>query len=272
MALALVVPSIAWAQPDVDIVPDPQPAHPGQPYRIVYEVSWDGDPSEYAIWAELPEDVTVEGASFEFVESKGLVRDGRNVVQLVAELVPLKLGTFKTPPVTVHYVPEPAGTGEKDADPNAPPSPEPEEPTLRVEPVQVLVARDLTLLWVGIGTLATVAAVVSVIVLRRVLRKRRDRAPVKRGPSPAERAAAVEASMTKARQCRIDGQHYAFYGELARGAAALEGNDGALAIRLDGAAQRVGYTGETPTDDDMDSGIRELERALNAFREERGVR
>ena len=68
-----------------------------------------------------------------------------------------------------------------------------------------------------------------------------------------------------ARQRRVAGQYYAFYGALARAAQAAKQDGQELAERLHARAQDVGYTGARPTDDEMDSDLRELERLLSRY-------
>jgi hypothetical protein len=114
----------------------------------------------------------------------------------------------------------------------------------------------------GVLVLAVLGAV---WVQRRRVKSRR----VAEGPVPLDEQ--VQAKLHAARRLRLDGDFYHFYRALADAAGLLaqEPETHALAAKLQMQAQQAGYSGVRPHDDDMNSHVRDVERALTRYREER---
>ncbi|MBN2312111.1 MAG: hypothetical protein JXR94_24245 [Candidatus Hydrogenedentes bacterium] len=244
----------ASAAPEVNAIPDEQPAHPGEPFRIACEVSWAGEPDEFVIVSEIEPidwgDAAVTGA-------RAFVRDGRNVVVQVIEVVPHEPGEYMTPAISIAYLPPappkaPGGDGTEAAAPASD-----SVPTLRVAPFAIRVVPDRSLLYGVLGACA--AGVAMALGWWALRRKRAGRATAGTAPAVEPDMAAFAAALAEAKQHRLAGEYYDCYRGLSRAAAALLEQE--LAGRLSLRAEQVGYRGARPTDDEVDSDVRALERA-----------
>jgi hypothetical protein len=79
---------------------------------------------------------------------------------------------------------------------------------------------------------------------------------------------AAETALQAARRRRIDGDPYGFYLQLAQAAASLPTTEQGRVDKLQAAARDIGYRGTPPTEDQMDSDLRAIERDLNRRKEE----
>ena len=167
LALALAVQFHASAVPEVRSIPDKQPAHPGQPYHVVAEVVWHGDPGEFAV---APQVDAVDWGTVEVIAAKSFVRDGANVLSYTVSIVPSETGAFMTPKIAMAY-----GAPEEFAAPGGVAG-EPAIPAdhglerLHVAPFPVRVAPDRTAAWV-----CSVAAIVARLMGLAWWTKRRRR-------------------------------------------------------------------------------------------------
>ena len=266
VALGFVLSLAAWTYgsaavgPELTVAPQEGKARPGRPYRIVCEVSWEGDPGAYAI---APAEVDqIEWGTVTVREARAFVRDGRNVVSQTVEIVPDKPGDYKTPEIRIAYLqPEatpPAKTAAAGTVPSAPSVP----PTLVADPSEMVVRPSRRLAWVfgGLGTFLLLLLPLGWWSARLLRRPQ---------PKPESAAAtsylAAQDALQQARQYRLDGEFYEYYRALGRAARPVAPD---LADTLDVRGKAVGYRGVRPTDDDMDSDWRAVERVLSQKQEE----
>jgi hypothetical protein len=265
--LCSVLAGAVWAQPALTIHPDPQPARPGEPYRIICEVAWSGESAAYAI---LPAEVQeVDWGKVNVVRATSEVRDGINVVSQVIEIKPAREGTFQTPAIEIPF--RSPGDVKQTVEPESPKHPSDPEtlPKLRADQFPLLVQPHTTPAWlpVVLGALFFVGTAAMVL---RYGRRKRPAAPAPAVAGPIVDRAAAEAALLAAKRCRIEGDFYRAYGELAR-AAGLTGAGGAvMAEELGGRAQSVGYRGVRPGDDEIEGDFKQVERAIAALGDVRG--
>jgi len=247
------------SEPELKVTPQEGDGRPGRPYRIECEVSWEGEPDEYAVAAAEAD--AIDWGELVVREARSFVRDGRNVVAQTVEITPKATGEYKTPELRISYlIPETTSPAEPVA-PEAAPSDSSVPPALRADPLPLFVRPSRTLVWLlgGLGA--------SLFFLGAgwwLAQRRRSHQPAPQPPSPADRVA-VQTSLHQARQRRLDGNHYEYYQILGRVASEI---DPELAASLKSRAEAVGYRGVRPTDDEMDSDWRALERALRREEEE----
>lgn len=254
-ALALCA-SPALAQPTLEFEAPSATARPGQPYAISVRVVWDGDADSVTV---LPPEVgEVDWGAVRLGASTTSGEDGHYVVTHTIEIVPSEAGEFTAPVITVPY-----SEDKMDALGGAEPLGIPR--LLQTETFSVIVRPDRTGLYLA-GAVLAIAIVLLLVVLwrRRVARNAVDAQLDAR--TPQERA---QATLHDARRRRLDGNYYLYYVVLTQAAEILRdaGGSPALVEKLAAQAQAVGYQGVRPTDDDMDSALRELERALAQSKE-----
>ncbi len=265
----------AVAEPSLEVFPEVGKARPGKAYRIVYEVSWEGDPGDYAICPAEAD--AIDRGTVAVREARSFVRDGRNVVSQTVEIIPDEPGDYETPEIRIAYLHPEATSPAEAAAPGTVPSDPGVPPSLRADPSCMQVRPSRTLAWVfgGLG--------VSLLLLSlgwwSAWRLRRPQ------PQPQTAAAmdwpAVQEALHAARRHRLDGRFYEFYLALGRAAGLVEEVDvsavedrdspvsrSRLGQALFSRAEEVGYRGVRPTDDEMDSDLRAVERALAREKEE----
>jgi len=264
--LVLILCGWTSAEPELNVVVPDKPARPGNVYRIVYEASWEGSPSDYSI---LPAEVdAIDWGTATLANVNATVRDGVSIVRQTIEIIPNEPGEFDAPEVRIVYLNPEATAPTENAIPGTDPSDSSASPSLGADPFTVVVrpARFSTWLFGGLG-----ASLLLLIVLGWwVVRYRRGRRPAQEGTAKAVDVAAVQEALHKARQRRLDGQFYEFYVELSKAAAELVVNgiaDQNVATQIKARADEVGYKGLRPTDDQMDGDIGDVERALARLKE-----
>lgn len=259
LVCAVVLARQAVAEPELSISPQSAPARSGRPYRIVCEVSWLGSPGEYTICPA--ESDTIAWGRVALRDVRGFVRDGRNVVSQTVEIIPDKPGSYKTPEIRIAYLhPEatsPAETAADKTDPSDPGAP----PSLRADPFEVVVRPRRPMAWVSGGLGASLLLLLP--AGWRVARYRRNRPSA--APPATTNWQTVQETLHAARQNRLDGKFYECYVALGR---AAEGIAPELVDSLRTRAEAAGYRGIRPTDDEIDSDIRAIERALRHKKEE----
>jgi hypothetical protein len=269
----------ANAQPELKVIPQQGPAHPGHAYRIVCEVSWAGKASDYSI---LPAEMdTIDWGTVALTEVKAVVRDEadgpRNIVSQTLEIIPNKAGEFKTPAIRIAYFnPEATPPAESAAPSAVTPGTAPPDssasPSLGAEPFSLMVYPDRTPIWISGGLGASL--LLTALGWWSVRRLRRPQpllvgSRVSEEPKPDTLNPIFEEAFRCARRRRQEGDFYQFYVELSRAAEALpaEGQEPELAATLKTRAQETGYRGVRPTDDQMDGDLRDLERAMARHKE-----
>lgn len=237
---------------------------PNQAFPVVYEITWSGDPSAFLI--APPEVEALSWGTGRVVQSQSNEREGLNVLYYRLEFTAEGPGNYEIPGIAFRYftpdqVAQPGPTqsdpgettGQADAD----------APMLRAEPILLIVRAPNT---VPVPTLVAVA-ILACCVLAGVwffVRRRSWVTP----PSQADPLAEVSATMHTARGRRLDGDYYAFYGEMLKAVQHLEPGTAVRALQtaLSDRGREVGFTGVRPTDDEMDGVERDVERAVSKAR------
>ncbi len=285
------------AEPELKVIPQDGCAHPtvcqtttncGHAYRIVCEVSWAGNASDYTI---LPAEADpVDWGTVALTEAKAFVRNdaagARNIVSQTIEITPASIppnntGSFKTPAIRIAYFnPEATPPAESAAPPAAAPGTVPPvssaSPSLGADPFDLMVCPDRSPIWISGGLGASL--LLTALGWWSVRRLRRPQPTLKNGVRDSglgsrERGEStsdvVAEAIRLARVHRQEGDFYKFYLELARAASSLPdpGEPPNLAAALKARAQEVGYRDARPTDDQMDGDLRDLERAVARHKE-----
>ena len=273
MTLFIVAAGIApaGADPQLNTIPDKRTPYPGRPYHIDYEVSWAGEPAEYAVSPpDLPE---IEWGSIEVVQTRAFIRDGLNIVASTVEVTPQNDGEFELPEFSIRLKrPEEPNPPTPRTGPESLPVTEPSPPlssdstTLSVPPL-TLVVQPSRARFVPLGGLGAFLLVLTLGVGCLVLRRRRssrgtksDRAPGEAGPS-LEDLKAAQSRLNQCKKTRLEGDYYEFYLGLSQAAGHLSGE---LEETLRQRATQVGYGNVRPTEDEMDADVRAVERMLSA--------
>ncbi len=101
VVLLVLAPQLPVAAvPELYSTLDEQPARPGQPYHVVAEVVWRGDPGKYAV---VPQVDPADWGTVEVISAQSSVRDGANVLSYTISIVPAVTGTFMTPRISMAY-------------------------------------------------------------------------------------------------------------------------------------------------------------------------
>ena len=276
----------------------------GKAFEVVYEVSWDGSPTEFVVLpgsiaetkpaktekadseGEKPASTGPEWGSVELVSVESVIRDGRNVLRQLVRVVPRKEGEFKLPEMKIPYISmaeamaeaQKAAKGEKQPEnPDEKPKEEPKKelPTLKpadeVKFTAKIDRRPLVAACAGAGFLLIV--VVTVLIWTR---RAKRAAPVFQPDTGRSVSREATEALHEAKRKRLDGEYYEFYLSLAKAADLLsqaggDDNDTRLASLLKARAENVGYGGARPTDDQMDLDHKDVERALERWRERKLV-
>lgn len=260
---ALLLCSGAWAEPELRLILPDGPARAQRPYRVECEVTWEGEPSAYAVLSA--ETNPVDWGIIDIESAKAFVRDGTNVVSQVIEIVPDKAGSYEVPEIRVKFLnPEATSPAESAASVTAP-SDSSVPPPLRADPFIIEVRAPRTQFWIsgGLG-----ASLFLGMAGWWFVRKRARLRPIPAPATDSSTLSQAEAALHRARKHRLDGSFYEYYVELGRAADFLPtaGSSSELAASFKARANAVGYKGERPGDDEMDSDFREVERALARWR------
>lgn len=263
--LVFLAGRMVYAEPELKVYPDQQPAHPHHAYHIVCEVTWEGDPAQYAIQPAKTE--SLDWGTMAVTKMDATVRNGTNVVAQTVEIVPSKIGEFKTPAITIAFLhPEDISPSETNASRTDPPA-RGASPTLASDPFTLRVQPDRTLAWVsgGLGVLS-ISVALGWWLAKRLRRRQAERT----SPPPAIDIPGAERALQNARQRRINGEYYEYYLELTHAVQVLSPSqpEQDLAARLKLRANDIGFRGVRPTEDDLDGDVRAVERALKQVKEE----
>ncbi|HEO72192.1 MAG TPA: hypothetical protein ENN80_13100 [Candidatus Hydrogenedentes bacterium] len=244
---------LVGADPELDVNADDAPARPGKPYRIVCEVSWDGEADAYVI---MPAEVDpIEWGTARVVAARAFRREERHVVAQTVELVADEPGEYKTPTIRIGFLRPEAASPEETVPPRTAPSDPGVPPALRADPFDIKVRPARTMFWLSCGLGVLLLSLPTGWWLVHRLRKPQPAPCLETGVA----LGAVEKHLSAARQQRLEGDYYAYYRTLAAAAAGL---DAELVTKLRERVECVGYRGDRPTDDDLDSDMRAVERAL----------
>jgi len=276
-ALALLAAACGTvaAEPELTVVKPERSARPNRPYRVVYEVSWQGEAADYVV---LPAQVAApaaqngdeaeeeaDWATMSLAQAEGTVDGDTQRVSQVLEIVPHKTGEFTIPEIEIAYLdPEAIPLAENTAQlATLPGSSAP--PSLRAKPFPLIVRPSAPPVWLfaGLGVLL-VLGVAGWWLVHRMGRRR---------PAPVESAgdlAGIQNVLHGARRQRLDGKYYEFYVELARAAEMMDTKDRepGLLSALKERAQDAGFRGVRPTDDQMDGDWGDVERVFAHYAEE----
>ena len=264
-ALAVVF-GVAGAEPELAVITPDGPARLNHVYRVVCEVTWTGEPSAYVV---LPAEADpIDWGTVTVREATATVRGDMNVVSQVIEFVPNETGEFTTPEIRIAYL-HPEATSSKENSAQETPLPDSSDPpSLRVEPITLLVRPGVPLAWISCGLGVAFLVCIGLLIVLRVVRRRQSRIPAHAG---AVDTAAIQSALHSARRHRLDANYYDFYRELTRAAEimAVDDQEPDFLASLKARTQEVGYRGGRPTDDQMDTDYRSVERALARYEEDR---
>lgn len=258
--IAAVVSGAAYGQPELRVSPAPRSVTEGEAFRVSYEISWTGSPSDYTV---LPAEVEpLDWGTCTLLPSKAYVRDGRNVIVQEVEFVANQLGEVQIPAVEFQYLrPEDVQKPEKPDTPmhlNVSDAP----PKLRADPFPLLVQPHTTPAWL-FGVLGALFLFVLLYVGWRIRRSSRRAAASVATPQTVDHHA-VRSHLNTAKRLRLEGDFYGAYRELAAAGEHVQSRDPELSKRLARKTENVGYRGLRPTEDEMDGDVRAIERAMAA--------
>lgn len=256
----LWVLSPAHALPSLDAYSDSAGAVLNQPYSVVYELTWTGDPGEYS---SVPPALEVgDWGAVSGVTTSTLIDDGQNVIRHVVAIVPSKVGEFSIPETEVPYfspsdLPEPSAKAEDDEDAEVP---EVVYPMLRAGVIPVLVREpdDIQMTIVMFTGLGIVLLSFGAVFYRR--------RAVRMAQSSGYLVMTVPSMIHDARKHRLDQDYYGFFQGLMRGAGLLKNAvaRGRLQKQFETSALSIGYKGAEVSDADMDVALEELEAAFRS--------
>jgi hypothetical protein len=294
------VPPAPVPAPTLEVKQPEGAQYVGKSFEVVFEVSWDGSPTEFVVLpasiveskpaevakketeGEKPAVTGPEWGSVDLVSCESVIRDGRNVLRQILRVVAQKDGEFTLPEVKIPYISmaeamaeaQKAAKGEKQPEnPDEPPKEEPKKelPTLKSpDPVKFVAKWDRRpAIAAGVGAGLLLVAVVATLI---VTRRRKRAMPLFQPDRSLTTSRMATDGLHEAKRKRLDGDYYEFYQSLARAVDLLsqadgDDNDTRLATLLKARAENVGYGGARPTDDQMDLDYKDVERALERWRE-----
>lgn len=254
--------------PEVRVIPPKSPPRVNQPTEIIYEISWSGDPKNFAI---LPlEFEPVSWADLEAGPTRSGISDGRNTVFHTLRINPRQSGQFEVPPVKIGYripgetnAPSPEEHAEHQ---HVNPTPgtqaiEDTYPTVRASAVPLEVRPPARLGWYLAGGGGLILVLGGAFWALYAYRRVPAGAPAS---PPRSNIGGAQAALHTAKQHRLDGKYYEFYRSLEHAVRLVGDGDAARALqaRLDAQANEVGYKGLRPTDDAMDGALKDVERLI----------
>jgi hypothetical protein len=268
---ALVLAFPVASQPTLERFTETEGVYLKRPVEVGYEVRWHGALDAYVVLP--PEFEDVDWADMTLGPSEAFVRDGENVVRQTIVLTPQEVGTFEVPEIRVGYLtPGDLDAVKQPEEVSAEQEPEREIPKLRAAGFTVEVQKDRTLLWaalavIGAGLLLYLGGM-GIFLLRRTQEAGPDPAADASGRGHPADLNAAGLALHEAKRCRVDGDRYTFYVNLAKAAEMLGSEHEELAGVLQARAQKVGFTGYMPTEDDMETDYRAVARVLTQTRDE----
>lgn len=259
---------VAQAQPAVERITDGDIVYLDREWRLVWEVRWHGAADAYMILP--PEIEEMDWAAVAPGPSESFVRDGENVVLQSILVTPRELGSFEVPGIEIGYLsPGDLEAAKRPEEISETQEPEREIPKLRLNGFSVEVRKDRTVLWAALAVIGAGAFLylggMGLLLLRHVQKSRPDSgSDVQTAESEARPADMRLAGLAlhEAKRCRVEGNTYAFYANLAKTAEMLGSEHRALAGVLQARAQKVGFSGYTPTEDEMETDYRAIARVL----------
>ena len=237
---------VAIAEPIFEAAPGVVRVYDGVPFILEYTLRWTGEADEYQVTPLTL--APFDWGNARLLEMRASGADSENRVVQRVEVLANAPGDVEFPALAIRLTPK--------SELSAP-------LTLHAEPVTVSVRPDHRLYWGG-GLLAVVTLIgVAVWVFWR----RKQGVADTVAPTPEQKA---QAALHLARRNRLDGRFYEFYLALAEAAQAVAGREATedLDTTLRRHAQAVGYQGIRPSDDEMDSALRDVERLLRLVKEE----
>ncbi|HOD50081.1 MAG TPA: hypothetical protein PLJ71_04480 [Candidatus Hydrogenedentes bacterium] len=265
----------AASQPTLERIAGDERVYLNRASKVVCSARWHGAPDAYVVLP--PEFDEVDWAEMKLGPSEGFVRDGENVVQQTVVITPRKTGTFEVPEIRVGYLtPGDLNASQQPEEVSGEQEPEREVPKLRLSGYSVEVRKDRTVLWAALAVIGAGAALYLGGMGVFLLRKTAGGAPA---PRPAgettgisgERPPDVRAAglaLHEAKRCRVQGDVYAFYVHLAKAGELLGNPYGELAASLQTRAQKAGFQGYAPTEDEMDMDYRAVARVVTQTKDE----
>ncbi len=249
------------ATPEVSYSVEPEHPVANSPFRVTYEVRWDGGPESLGVIPTEPE--TVVWGKAQLKDATSTTDASGQAIRYTVECVSDRHGEVQIPPLALSYVLEPPFEERPKVVADASAGTEPE--TKAVEPqsleapgFSVTVGRNVDPAIIAVSAIALALAAAGVLVAIRSRRKRAARVS-----APAA-GSTVQSLMNLARQHRLDGKFYEYYRELARASTLMAPSIAAKKLRekLEHQAQQVGYGALHPTEDDLEGAVRDLEQVL----------
>ncbi len=270
--LALLVSAVSAADPAITYSIDPPNPKSGIPFRVAYEVSWQGVAQDYAV---IPTDpAPVAWGSARLVDSASTSSESGQSVTYAVEFVADRPGNYEIPAFRLSYVPgtdvfaapveyTPATTSHV-AHSMGDTAPKPEEAELVTTPLEAPAINVNVGYYFGPKVIAGLVGISVCLIAGGIAIATRVRRARARHENPIPGAATVQSVLNLARQHRLDGKFYDYYRALAQAATLAAPSVGARKLRekLEQDAQRVGYGALQPSDDDLEGALRDLERVL----------
>lgn len=238
----------------------------GQVYRIECEISWAGAADDFAILTGEAD--AIEWGDVTFVSSSATVRDGKNIVTQVIEIRPEKPGDFETPELRIAYLRPKETTPSEDTSSRTTPNTRSAYPPLLVAPFTLHVdpGRVKPVAFGGIlGAILLFCAAAGGLWYARTKRAPQPTATLQ--PLDTPDFATASAAIDSAAPLRLNGDLYGYYRALAKAAKALGSAGSDLATQLETRAGDIGYRGVQPTETDLDSDLRAINRIINGLKE-----
>lgn len=254
-------PRSAATPPEVSYSVAPENPVARSPFRVTYEVRWDGGPESLGVIPAEP--AAVVWGKARLADATSVADADGQAIRFTVEYVSDRYGEVQVPPLALSYVLEPPLEERQkvvaDASATAGSEVKVVEPqSLEAPGFSVAVGRNVDPVVIAVS--AMVLALVAAAALAAI-RLRRRRAM--RVSTPAA-GSTVQSMLNLARQHRLDGKFYEYYRELARASTLMAPSIAAKKLRekLEHHAQQVGYGALHPTEDDLEGAVRDLEKVL----------
>ncbi len=262
LGLVVLYAVTAYGAPELVVNLPKGPAVVNHEYRIGCEVSWAGEAGAFTI---LPAEIgTLDWGTAAVTKTEAFKRGDQQVVAETIEILPSKPGEFDSPEIRVSYLdPEATPPAESSVPQTAPPDSS-ASPSLRAEPFKIVVRTPRRLAWISGGLGASLLLLTAVGWWSAQVLRRPQPATARAGSAP--NLSEIQAMLHRIRQYRLDGKFYEYYQGLSRVSGML--GDQSMSSSFSARAQRAGYAGARPSDDELDGDFRDVERALMKRREE----
>lgn len=246
--------SSAGAVPSLETHPETTKAVVNEPYSLVFEVSWRGDPSEYASVA--PTLNLDDWGAVSDITTSTHVEDGKNIIRHTIAILPTETGSFSIPETAVAYF-APADIPGKDKNGETPAF---TYPTLQAGILSVTVREPTDYLLNSV-----IIAGFGIVLFSFALVFHRRNA-LRIAQSSDYLVMTVPSLIHDAKKRRLDEDYYAFFQGLLRGAGLLK-DSGArtrLQKRYEELALSTGYKGVVPSDEQLNEAVEALEWAYRS--------